>query len=108
MGYRQFFVYLMTNPRHTVLYTVVTNSLDRRVWEHKNKAVRGFTQEYNCVELVHFEIYDEVEQAIAREKEIKGWSRAKKNALIAASNPEWKDLANEWVPAPRDPSLRSG
>ena len=79
-----------------MLYTGITNSLERRVWENKKKMVPGFTQKYNCQWLVHFEMFDEVQQAIAREKQIKGWSRAKKNALVSSKNPEWRDLAAEW------------
>lgn len=96
MGYKQYYVYMLTNGWRNVLYTGVTNSLERRVWEHKNKAVPGFTKRYNCDRLAYFEIYDEIDQAIAREKQIKGWTRAKKNALIQAHNPDWKDLAAEW------------
>jgi putative endonuclease len=75
------------------LYTGVSNSLERRNWEHKNKVHRGFTARYNCDILVYYEIYDDIDQAIAREKQIKGWSRAKKNALVETINPLWHDLA---------------
>jgi putative endonuclease len=111
MGSKKYFVYLLTNGRHTVLYTGITNSLERRIWQHKNKTFPGFTKKYNCDQLVYFEEYDEVDQAIAREKQIKGWLRVKKNALIETTNPEWRDLAADWYDqsqAPRDPSLRSG
>ena len=102
-------VYMLTNRWKTVLYTGVTNSLHRRVWEHKQKHVRGFTKQYNCEYLVYFETYNDITQAIAREKQIKGWTRSKKNALIATLNPEWKDLAAEWYsPDSAGPSLRSG
>lgn len=97
MGDRQYFIYMLTNRWNTVLYTGMTNSLERRVWEHKNKAVPGFTKQYNCDRLVYFEIYTEVDQAIAREAQLKAWSRAKKNALVATTNPEWHDLAAEWI-----------
>ena len=106
MAYKTYFVYMVTNRWKNVLYTGVTNSLERRVWEHKNGSVRGFTKQYNCDRLVYFEDFGEIDQAIAREKQIKGWSRAKKDALIAAQNPEWKDLAEEWYSA-GDSSLRS-
>src|SRR5215213_4891554 len=96
MGYKQYWVYLLTNRWKNVLYTGVTNSLEHRIWQHKDKAVPGFTKQYNCDRLVHFEEYDEVTQAIAREKQIKAWSRAKKDALVSASNPEWVDLAGDW------------
>jgi len=96
MGYKQYFVYLMTNRWRNVLYTGITNSLEKRIWQHKNKAVPGFTKKYNCDRLVYFETYTEVDQAIAREKQIKAWSRAKKNALVATTNPEWNDFASDW------------
>jgi putative endonuclease len=111
MGYKTYFVYMMTNRWRNVLYTGMTNSLLTRVWQHKNKAVTGFTKKYNCDLLVYSETYDEVEQAIARETQIKAWSRAKKNALVERSNPDWKDLAADWYPASLiagDPSLSSG
>ncbi|WP_427365269.1 GIY-YIG nuclease family protein [Candidatus Caldatribacterium saccharofermentans] len=92
---RQYFVYIMTNPRNTVLYTGVTGDLKRRVWEHKTKAVPGFTARYNVVKLVYFEVFDDPEEAILREKRIKGGSRAKKIALINAFNPQWRDLYEE-------------
>jgi putative endonuclease len=92
---RQYFVYIMTNPRNTVLYTGVTGDLKRRVWEHKTKAVPGFTARYNVVKLVYFEVFDGPEEAILREKKIKGGSRAKKIALINSFNPQWRDLYEE-------------
>jgi putative endonuclease len=96
MGWKQYFVYFMTNRWHNVLYTGVTSSLERRVWEHKHNEVPGFTKDYNCDRLVYFEDYDEVDQAIAREKQIKRWTRAKKDALVAKMNPGWNDLAADW------------
>ena len=96
MGWKQYFVYMMTNRWLNVLYTGVTNSLERRVWQHKNKDVPGFTKKYNCDRLAYFELYDEVTQAIAREKQIKNWPRAKKNELVETMNPEWQDLAADW------------
>ena len=94
----QYWVYMLTNRWKNVLYTGVTNSLEKRIWQHRNKAVPGFTKKYNCDRLVHFEEYDRIEQAIAREKEVKGWVRIKKNALVNAKNPEWNDLAADWYP----------
>ncbi len=91
-----YYVYIMTNPSHTVLYTGVTNDLKRRVYEHKHKLIPGFTNKYNAVYLVYLEGTPNVSAAIAREKQIKGWVRAKKNALIEATNPDWKDLSVEW------------
>jgi putative endonuclease len=96
VGYKQYYVYLLTNFDRTVLYTGVTNSLERRTWQHKHGAFGGFTKQYHCDRLVYFEEYSEIDQAIAREKQIKGWTRAKKNALVNATNPEWHDLAAEW------------
>ncbi len=92
----------MTNKSKT-LYTGVTSNLQRRVYEHKNKLVEGFTRKYNITKLIYFETTNNVESAIAREKQIKGWLRSKKIALIESMNPEWKDLSEELVP-----SLHSG
>ena len=88
----QYYVYIMTNKSKT-LYTGVTNNLERRVYEHKHRLVPGFTSKYNIDKLVHFEATSDVNAAIAREKQIKGWLRSKKIALIESSNPEWRDLA---------------
>ncbi len=85
----------MTNKSKT-LYTGVTNNLERRVYEHKHKLLSGFTSRYNITKLVHYEESNDIYIAIAREKQIKGWLRAKKIALIEATNPEWKDLSLEW------------
>ena len=90
---RQYFVYIMTNRSRT-LYTGVTNNLERRVQEHRSKLVPGFTQRYNITQLVYWEEYRDVRDAIAREKEIKGWLRNKKIALIEFMNPHWDDLSN--------------
>ena len=87
-----YFVYILTNKNHTVLYTGVTNDLNKRVWQHKQKVIKGFTQKYNITELIYFESFDLVELAIEKEKQIKGYSRAKKEALINSFNPEWKHL----------------
>lgn len=99
----QYYVYMLSNRWHNVLYIGVTNSLETRVRQHKSKAIPGFTKKYNCDELVYFEIYERIEQAIGREKQLKGWIRAKKDALIAAMNPELKDLAGEWDSFAPDP-----
>jgi putative endonuclease len=88
-------VYILTNRSRT-LYTGVTNNLVRRVYEHKQKLVRGFTEKYNIHQLVFYEETSDVNAAIAREKQIKGWTRAKKIALIESMNPEWRDLGNGW------------
>ena len=92
------------------LYTGVTNDLMRRAYEHRDKLADGFTKKYNISRLVYYEATSDIQAAIAREKQIKGWVRVKKIALIEAMNPSWVDLAEGWydAPAPPDPSLRSG
>ncbi|WP_071885881.1 GIY-YIG nuclease family protein [Hymenobacter sedentarius] len=90
---RTYYVYLLTNANHTVLYTGVTNDLARRVAEHKAGVHEGFTKQYNVRMLVHFETYPDINAAIAREKQLKAGSRARKLALINATNPTWKELA---------------
>jgi len=92
---KNYFVYIMTNKNSTTLYTGVTNDLKRRVYEHKNKLVEGFTRKYNINKLVYYEIYEDIHEAIAREKQIKGGSRAKKISLIEEMNHDWKDLYDE-------------
>ena len=92
---KQFYVYIMTNHSRT-LYTGMTNDLLRRVAEHKQKLIPGFTARYNITRLVYYEETSDVTSAIAREKQIKGWVRAKKVALIEAANPQWRDLSAEW------------
>ncbi len=92
---RQYYVYIMTNPTRTVLYTGVTNNLRKRVFQHKEKTVPGFTGRYNLNKLVFYEMTPDVKSAIAREKQIKGGSRAKKIALVETMNPDWKDLTGE-------------
>jgi len=87
-----YYVYILTNKNHTVVYTGVTNDLERRCYEHKHKLIKGFTQKYNVDELIYYEVFDFIDQAIAREKQIKGYSRIKKNALINNFNPDWKNL----------------
>ena len=91
----QYYVYIITNKSRT-LYTGITNNLERRVYEHKNKLIEGFTKKYNITKLVYYEISNDVEAAIAREKQIKGWLRRKKIALIESVNPQWKDLSKGW------------
>lgn len=81
----------MTNKARTVLYIGVTNNLARRWWEHSNGMIEGFTQKYRCHDLIYYEEYDSIVQAIAREKQLKSITRAKKEALINSVNPEWKD-----------------
>jgi putative endonuclease len=93
---RQYCIYILTNQNNTVLYTGVTNNLPRRVYEHKAKLVDGFTKRYNVNKLVYYEVFEQVENAILREKQIKGGSRAKKIALIKSMNPKWSDLSLEF------------
>jgi putative endonuclease len=87
-----YYVYILTNASHNVLYTGVTNDLERRCYEHKQKLVRGFTQKYNVNKLIYFEIFDDIELAISREKQIKGYSRKKKVTLIYQLNKNWDEL----------------
>ena len=89
-------IYILTNKNNAVLYTGVTSNLFKRVAEHKNKAVEGFTSAYNVSKLVYYEEYNTMEEAIAREKQIKGGSRQKKLELIKDVNPEWRDLYDEF------------
>jgi putative endonuclease len=94
---KQFYVYIMTNrQRSHVLYTGITGNLTRRVWEHKNKIVSGFTSRYNLTRLVYYERFFYPDAAINREKEVKGWRRSKKIKLIESMNPHWHDLAERW------------
>ncbi len=79
-----------------MLYTGITNDLERRVWEHKNHQTPGYTKKYDISRLVYFESTTDVLSAIAREKQIKGWLRRKKVTLIESMNPEWKDLSEDW------------
>jgi putative endonuclease len=89
----QYYVYILTNVHNTVLYTGVTNDLERRCNEHKQKLIKGFTQKYNVDKLIYFEIFEFIELAIAREKQIKSYSRIKKNAMIDKFNKGWKELS---------------
>lgn len=92
-----YYVYFMANKTNTVLYIGVTNSLERRVWEHKVKFnIESFTAKYNCNKLVYFELFEDISNAISREKQLKNWKREWKNALIEKENIEWKDLAEGW------------
>jgi putative endonuclease len=89
-----YYVYIVTNVNHTVLYTGITNDLTRRIFEHKKKLSRGFTSKYNVDKLIYFEKFDFADIAIKREKQIKGYSKIKKQTLINSFNPEWIDLYN--------------
>ena len=87
---------MMTNKYNRVLYTGVTHDLSGRVWQHKQGDINGFTRRYRVYKLVFFEEFDKVEEAILREKQIKGWLRAKKINLIEANNEKWIDLSDDW------------
>jgi len=90
---RQYTIYIITNKSNKVIYIGVTNNLERRIFEHKNKLVEGFTKKYNLTKLVYYEATDDVESAIRREKQLKNWHRDWKINLINQFNPEWKDLS---------------
>ena len=97
MKNKQYYIYIMTNKNNKVLYVGVTNDLKRRVYEHKEKLVDGFTKKYNIANLVYYESTENVESAIEREKKIKGGSRTKKVALVERMNKEWRDLYEEII-----------
>ncbi len=104
---REYHVYIMSNRSRT-LYTGVTGNLAQRVLQHKEGTTAGFTSKYKIDRLVYAEATGDVTAAIGREKQIKGWSRAKKIALIESMNPEWEDLSGALFATEQDPSLRSG
>jgi len=91
-----YFVYLLTNWNNSVMYIGMTNDLQRRVYEHQNKLVKGFSSKYNLNKLVYFESTRDVTVAIDREKQIKRWRRDKKNQLVDQENPDWEDLSLSW------------
>jgi putative endonuclease len=91
-----YYVYMLTNWNNKVLYTGVTNNLERRLYEHKKGLVDGFTKKYNVHKLAYFESTEDINSAIAREKQIKGWTRAKKNDLVEHMNKDWHDLSEDW------------
>jgi len=105
---KAFYAYMMTNRSRVVLYTGITNSLMRRVWQHQNGEIEGFTKTYRVNRLIYYERFNEPGDAIAREKEIKGWRRSKKNALVERMKPNWADLSPMLFQHMRGPSLRSG
>ena len=92
---KNYYVYIISNRSRT-LYAGVTNNLERRIAEHKQKLIPGFSRKYNLSSLVYYEDTQDVLSAIAREKQIKGWLRSKKIALIESTNPEWNDLSTKW------------
>lgn len=93
---RVYFAYIMTNKMNTTLYVGVTNSIERRSFEHKTGKGGYFTGKYNLTKLVYYEEFDYISDAIEREKELKGWSRKKKDRLINEDNPLWEDLSKDW------------
>lgn len=95
MQYKQSYVYILANKHNTVLYTGVTRDLKRRIYEHKQKFVKSFTSKYNVDKLVYYEVFDDIYNAITREKQIKAGSRQKKIELINSMNESWKDLYDE-------------
>ena len=88
-----YYVYILTNENNHVMYIGVTNNLQRRLYEHRNGVFEGFTKQYNVHKLVYYEMTGDIRNALAREKQLKKWSRKKKDALVETLNPEWKDLA---------------
>lgn len=96
MQINQYAVYIVTNKANTVFYTGVTSELQERTLQHKTKVYPGFSARFNCNKLVHFELFQWIQDAIAREKQIKAGSRQKKIDLIVGSNPPWSDLSDGW------------
>jgi putative endonuclease len=95
MSNNQYYVYILANSTNVALYIGVTGDLIRRVYEHKQKFVKGFTERYGIDELVYYEVFDDPENAIPREKHLKSSSRARKNQLVESLNPQWRDLYDE-------------
>ena len=93
---KTYYIYILSSNNKTTIYIGVTNNLQRRILEHKSKEVVGFSNNYNCINLVYLEKHNNVEKAIKREKQIKTWKREWKNNLINEENPEWLDLAKDW------------
>ena len=95
--YKTYYTYIMSSNNNTAIYIGITNNLERRVSEHKSGIIPGFTQKYNCKKLVYYESFSDIEQAVAREKQLKGWVRRKKDALIDSVNPGREDLSERWL-----------
>ncbi|WP_160127559.1 GIY-YIG nuclease family protein [Kordia antarctica] len=91
------YVYFLTNKNNTVIYIGVTSNLTKRVYQHKAKIYKGFTSKYNCDKLVYFEEFQSINEAIAREKQLKAGNRKRKEELINIENPEWNDLSDGWL-----------
>lgn len=90
-----YYVYIMSSLQGTI-YIGVTNNLQRRIYEHKQHLIKGFTDLYNCTQLVYYEEYNNINEAIAREKQLKGWKRSKKETLIRKTNPSWEDISERF------------
>ena len=114
MKYKQYYIYILASKRSGTLYIGATSNLIKRVWQHKNKLINGFTKKYNIDKLVYFEITDDIRSAILREKRIKKWNRQWKIELIKKNNLEWKDLYESFFSdvesrlRGNDPSTSSG
>ena len=93
-----YYVYILVNKTNNVMYVGVTNDLQRRLYEHKNGLVEGFTKRYRIHKLVYYEGYSDVKEAIAREKQVKGFLRLRKNQLVEGTNPAWEDLSSDLFP----------
>ena len=93
---KTYFVYMVSNKCFTTVYIGVTNNLERRIYEHRNKVNKGFTSKFNCDRLVWYEEHHDINVAISREKQLKNWKRDWKNKLIQEENPDWNDLAEDW------------
>ncbi|PNQ72510.1 excinuclease ABC subunit C [Hanstruepera neustonica] len=91
------YVYFLANKNNTVIYVGVTSDLLKRIYQHKTKAYKGFASKYNCDKLVYYETFTDINQAIAREKQIKAGNRTRKMRLIEADNPQWNDLSDGWL-----------
>ena len=91
-----YYTYILTNWNNKVMYIGITNNLERRLYEHRNHLADGFTKKYNVHKLVYFESTSDIRAALEREKQLKGWSRTKKNELVQTMNPDWHDLSEDW------------
>jgi len=96
MQEREYYTYIMMNRYNTVSYIGITNNIAHRIWQHKEKVNKGFTKKYNINKLVYYETFDNPDEAITREKQLKQWNRSKKVELIKKENPEFKDLSDDW------------
>ena len=97
---KTYYVYILTNKRNGTLYIGVTNNLERRIYEHKNHLVKGFTEKYNIQILVFYEQFEDIQYALQRKKQLKKWNRKWKIELIEKVNPYWNDITNNWIPNP--------